>query len=87
MATAVKTLDEAAVLAALEDIPDPEIPVLTIGDLGIIRGFLPDPPRVRISPTYTGCPATVAIEMAIREALDQPGFHDVHIERVLFPPW
>ena len=87
MATAVKTLDEAAVLAALEDIPDPEIPVLTIGDLGIVRGFLPDPPRVRISPTYTGCPATVAIEMAIREALDQAGFADVHIERVLFPPW
>ena len=87
MATAVKTLDEAAVLAALEDIPDPEIPVLTIGDLGIIRGFLPDPPRVRISPTYTGCPATVAIEMAIREALDTAGFADVHIERVLFPPW
>ena len=87
MATAVKSLDEAAVMAALEDIPDPEIPVLTIGDLGIVRGFVADPPRVRISPTYTGCPATVAIEMAIREALDTAGFADVHIERVLFPPW
>ena len=40
-----------------------------------------------ISPTYTGCPATVAIEMLIREALDKAGFEDVHIERVLFPPW
>ena len=40
-----------------------------------------------ISPTYTGCPATVAIEVAIREALDKAGFEDVHIERVLFPPW
>jgi ring-1,2-phenylacetyl-CoA epoxidase subunit PaaD len=80
-------IDEAAVLAVLEDIPDPEIPVLTIGDLGIVRGFVEDPPRVRISPTYTGCPATVAIEHSIREALDQAGLEEVHIERVLFPPW
>ena len=87
MATAVKTLDEAAVMTVLADIPDPEIPVLTIGDLGIIRGFLDDPPRVRISPTYTGCPATVAIEQSIRTALDAAGLQEVHIERVLFPPW
>jgi ring-1,2-phenylacetyl-CoA epoxidase subunit PaaD len=82
-----KAIDEAAVMAVLEDIPDPEIPVLTITDLGIVRGFAQDPPRVRISPTYTGCPATVAIENAIREALDKAGFEEVHIERVLFPPW
>jgi ring-1,2-phenylacetyl-CoA epoxidase subunit PaaD len=82
-----KAIDEAAVMAVLEDIPDPEIPVLTITDLGIVRGFAEDPPRVRISPTYTGCPATVAIEQAIRDALDGAGFADVHIERVLFPPW
>ena len=87
MVTAVKTLDEAAIMAALEDIPDPEIPVLTITDLGIVRGFVDDPPRVRISPTYTGCPATVAIENSIRDALDEAGFDDVLIERVLFPPW
>jgi ring-1,2-phenylacetyl-CoA epoxidase subunit PaaD len=87
MATAVKQLDEAAIMAVLETIPDPEIPVLTITDLGIVRGFSSDPPRVMISPTYTGCPATVAIENAIREALDEAGFSDVHIERVLFPPW
>ncbi len=84
---AVTVLDESAIMAVLEDLPDPEIPVLTITDLGIVRGFADDPPRVRISPTYTGCPATVAIEQSIREALDQGGFHDVAIERVLFPPW
>jgi ring-1,2-phenylacetyl-CoA epoxidase subunit PaaD len=87
MATAVKELDEAAIMAVLEKIPDPEIPVLSITDLGIVRGFATDPPRVRISPTYTGCPATVAIEMLIREALDCAGYDHVHIERVLFPPW
>jgi ring-1,2-phenylacetyl-CoA epoxidase subunit PaaD len=87
MEAALKELDEAAVMAVLADIPDPEIPVLTISDLGIIRGFAENPPRVRITPTYTGCPATVAIEHAIRDALDQAGFRDVHIERALFPPW
>ena len=74
-------------MAVLETVQDPEIPVLTITDLGIVRGFAEDPPRVLITPTYTGCPATVAIENAIRDALDQNGFRDVHIERVLFPPW
>ena len=87
MATAAKRLDEAAVMAVLETVPDPEIPVLSITDLGIVRGFADNPARVRISPTYTGCPATVAIEQAIREALDSAGYADVFIERVLFPPW
>ena len=83
----VATIDEAAIMAVLDTVPDPEIPVLSITDLGIVRGFVDDPPRVRISPTYTGCPATVAIELSILEALDANGFEDVHIERVLFPPW
>src|SRR3954451_17273632 len=87
MATMAKDLDKAAIMAVLKTVPDPEIPVLTITDLGIVRGFAEDPPRVLISPTYTGCPATVAIEVAIREALDKAAFEDVHIERVLFPPW
>jgi ring-1,2-phenylacetyl-CoA epoxidase subunit PaaD len=81
------TIDEAAIMAVLEHVQDPEIPVLSILDLGIVRGFAENPPRVRITPTYTGCPATVAIEMSIREALDAAGYRDVHIERVLFPPW
>jgi ring-1,2-phenylacetyl-CoA epoxidase subunit PaaD len=80
-------IDETAIMAVLETVPDPEIPVLTITDLGIVRGIRSDPPRVLISPTYTGCPATQAIEQGIREALDRSGFHDVYIERVLFPPW
>jgi ring-1,2-phenylacetyl-CoA epoxidase subunit PaaD len=88
MAGAVDTtLDDAAIMAVLETVPDPEIPVLTITDLGIVRGIRNDPPRVLISPTYTGCPATVAIEQMVRAALDKAGFEEVHIERVLFPPW
>ena len=87
MATAVKDIDEAAIMAVLDTVPDPEIPVLSILDLGIVRGILSDPPRVRITPTYTGCPATLAIEQLIREALDRNGYGDVYIERQLFPPW
>ena len=87
MATVGATIEDAAILAAIEDLPDPEIPVLTLNDLGIVRGIAHNPTRVLISPTYTGCPATVAIETSIREALDKGGFSDVHIERVLFPPW
>jgi ring-1,2-phenylacetyl-CoA epoxidase subunit PaaD len=83
----VATIDEQAIMAVLEKVPDPEIPVLSILDLGIVRGFAENPRRVLITPTYTGCPATVAIENAIRDALDDNGFRDVHIERVLFPPW
>ena len=87
MSEVATKVDEAAVMAVLETVMDPEIPVVSITDLGIVRGFADNPPRVRISPTYTGCPATIAIEEAIREALDAAGFEDVHIERVLFPPW
>ena len=72
-------LDEAAIMAVLAKVPDPEIPVVSIVDLGIIRGIASDPPRVLVSPTYTGCPATVAIERSIRDALDAAGFGEVRI--------
>jgi ring-1,2-phenylacetyl-CoA epoxidase subunit PaaD len=80
-------IDHDAIMAVLDKVPDPEIPVLSILDLGIVRGILDGPPRVRITPTYTGCPATLAIEQLIREALDNAGYGDVFIERQLFPPW
>jgi len=87
MATAVKELDKAAILAVLDHVMDPEIPVVSITDLGIVRGVATDPPRVKVTPTYSGCPATIAIEQAIRAALDSAGFDEVGIQRVLFPPW
>ncbi len=87
MATAVKSLDEAAIMKVLDRVPDPEIPALSITDLGIVRAIVDNPPRVMISPTYTGCPATLAIEQMIRDALDKTGFDHVYIQRVLFPPW
>ena len=86
-AVAEKVFDKAAIMAVLDRVPDPEIPALTITDLGIVRGIADNPPRVLVTPTYTGCPATVAIEQMIRRALDDAGYVDVHIERVLFPAW
>lgn len=80
-------IDEAAIMAVLDTVPDPEIPAVSITDLGIVRGVAMNPPRVQVTPTYTGCPATIAIEQMIRDALDAAGFDDVTIERLLFPPW
>jgi ring-1,2-phenylacetyl-CoA epoxidase subunit PaaD len=69
----------------LSAVPDPEIPVLSILDLGIVREI--GETRVLITPTYTGCPATFAIESAIREALDVAGFTGTAVETTLSPPW
>lgn len=78
---------ESAVLGVLADVPDPEIPAVSVVDLGIVRGVAGDPPRVLVTPTYTGCPATAVIELSIRNALDDAGFGDVGIETRLSPPW
>jgi ring-1,2-phenylacetyl-CoA epoxidase subunit PaaD len=87
MGSVTTAVDKSALMALLDTVPDPEIPVLSITDLGIVRGIEDNPPRVRITPTYTGCPATLAIEQLIRDALDRNGYEDVYIERQLFPPW
>lgn len=79
------THNVAAVAAVLDTVMDPEIPVVSVVDLGIVRDVLAD--RVVVTPTYSGCPATLAIEVAIRAALDAAGFRDVAIETHLAPPW
>jgi ring-1,2-phenylacetyl-CoA epoxidase subunit PaaD len=71
--------------AVLGEVMDPEIPVISVVDLGIVREVRPD--RVLITPTYTGCPATQVIERDIRAALDSAGLRDVAIETTLSPPW
>lgn len=69
----------------LRSVPDPEIPAVSVIDLGIVREISAD--RVVITPTYTGCPATIAIEQMIRAALDANGFANVAIATTLSPPW
>ena len=79
------SFDTDGVWQVLRSVPDPEIPVLSIVDLGIVRSA--DDERVILTPTYTGCPATLVIETMVREALDAAGFRDVAIETTLSPPW
>ena len=73
----------------LDDVPDPEIPVLSINDLGIVREISIDGEAVTVSlaPTYSACPATEVIEASVLEHLHANGIADVHIRRVLSPPW
>ena len=71
--------------AVVAQVPDPEIPVISLVDLGIVRVIEAD--RVVITPTYTGCPATQVIERDLRAALDAAGFRSVRIETTLSPPW
>lgn len=78
---------EGRIMAALAHVPDPEIPVVSVVDLGIVRGVRAEPPAVLITPTYSGCPATLAIEASVRVALDEAGFRDVPVETVLAPAW
>ena len=78
-------IDTAAIMKVLAEVPDPEIPAVSVIDLGIVRGV--EDGKVIITPTYSGCPATQFIEQSIREALDAAGYRTVGIETRLAPAW
>ncbi len=80
---------EEQIRADLADLRDPEIPILTLDDLGIIRWVraTEDGVTVGVAPTYTGCPATEVIEASVLERLRQRGYPNPATERVLAPPW
>jgi len=81
---------ERAVWHVLEDVMDPEIPVLSVVELGIVRyaHFTSDGRlHVGLTPTYSGCPATEVIQRSVREALDAAGYDNALLEEVLSPPW
>ena len=88
-AAAASGVDEARIWAILEAVPDPEIPVLSIVDLGIVRWVRvdEDETRVGLAPTYNGCPATEVIEASVVKALASAGVGSPATERVLSPPW
>jgi len=77
--------NEAGLWEVLRAVPDPEIPVISVVDLGIVRSV--EPGRIVITPTYTGCPAAQVIERDIRDALDAAGYRHVRIETALSPAW
>ena len=73
----------------LETVTDPEVPVLSILDLGIVRNvqLTGDEVEIFITPTYSGCPATDSINMNIRMALLENGFLNIKITQQLSPAW
>jgi ring-1,2-phenylacetyl-CoA epoxidase subunit PaaD len=83
------TIQTKEIWKILEEVTDPEVPVLTITDLGIVRDVKlnGDEVEVIITPTYTGCPAMDMIAMNIRLALIENGYHKIKITSVLAPAW
>ena len=75
--------------AILDRVPDPEIPVISVAELGIVRDVrvADDGVEVVVTPTYSGCPATEVIEQSISKALRAAGASSVRVRQQLSPPW
>jgi ring-1,2-phenylacetyl-CoA epoxidase subunit PaaD len=73
----------------LDLVPDPEIPVISVVDLGIVRDVRWEGETlvVAVTPTYSGCPATALIALEIETALRARGIADVRLETRIAPPW
>lgn len=86
--SARKDGSSARAYAAAASVPDPEVPCVTVADLGILRSVeMVDGVAVaKVTPTYSGCPATLAIELAVEMALREAGF-EARVERVIAPAW
>ncbi|MFK0171110.1 1,2-phenylacetyl-CoA epoxidase subunit PaaD [Streptomyces sp. NPDC090306] len=89
MVTHVTSL-EAELLRAAGAVPDPELPVLTLAELGVLRALRvhgTDTVEVDLTPTYTGCPAVETMATDIEHALREHGMRDVTVRTVLQPAW
>ncbi|MBC7849385.1 MAG: phenylacetate-CoA oxygenase subunit PaaJ [Chitinophagaceae bacterium] len=77
------------IIQLLHSIPDPEVPVISIMDLGIVRDVVIEDDKIEIiiTPTYSGCPAMDAISMNIRLELISHGYTNIKITSVLSPAW
>ncbi|WP_246053691.1 1,2-phenylacetyl-CoA epoxidase subunit PaaD [Paracoccus hibiscisoli] len=82
-------VDTGQVWDWLSKVPDPEIPVISLTDLGIIRAVAweGDTLVVTVTPTYSGCPATSIINLDIETALRDHGIDKLELRRQLSPPW
>lgn len=83
------TLTKDAVIAALDDVKDPEIPVVSVVELGIVQSVevSPDAVTVSITPTWSGCPALELMRAEIAERVRELGARHVEVPLVLTPPW
>jgi ring-1,2-phenylacetyl-CoA epoxidase subunit PaaD len=89
MVTALTPL-EAELLELAGSVPDPELPVLTLRELGVVRAVHArgtDTVEVELTPTYTGCPAVEAMSLDIERVLRDHGVREVTVRRVLAPAW
>jgi ring-1,2-phenylacetyl-CoA epoxidase subunit PaaD len=82
-------MNKEEIMHILSEVKDPEIPVLSISDLGILRGVFcaDDLIQIQITPTYSGCPAMEIIQEDIRTILAKHGMENVEIKQVLSPAW
>jgi ring-1,2-phenylacetyl-CoA epoxidase subunit PaaD len=82
-------MNKEQIITILSEIKDPEIPVLSISDLGILRKveITGDKISIQITPTYSGCPAMETIQEDIRSALAKYGFKNIEIKQTLSPAW
>jgi ring-1,2-phenylacetyl-CoA epoxidase subunit PaaD len=82
-------LTEADIWQALETVKDPEIPVVSVVEMGIVRDVVMSGDRVtvKMTPTFSGCPALDVMRRDIAACVRQLGVADVHVETVLYPPW
>lgn len=83
-------LTKEHIFSLLSEIPDPEIPVITIVELGVIRDLeITDSNFIslKITPTYSGCPAMKQIEDDVRKKLSENGFTNITINTIFSPPW
>lgn len=88
MVTTNKNIDITEVRKLLGEVHDPEVPVLTILDLGIVRDIRVEGGlEIVITPTYSGCPAMDMIRQQIVTTLDQHGYGQVKVTTVLSPAW
>jgi ring-1,2-phenylacetyl-CoA epoxidase subunit PaaD len=78
-----------ALRALVNDLPDPEIPVITLGDLGIVREVRIDAGAavIKLTPTYSGCPATEAIREDVLKTVAKAGYDEARVDIVLSPAW
>ena len=88
-ATAAMTSSVARAWQALHTVLDPEVPALSVCDLGIVRDVQEkgDALEVVLTPTYSGCPATEVIEQGVREALAAAGFGQIQVRLQRAPAW
>lgn len=82
-------ISEKEIMAILETVPDPEIPVISIVDLGIVRRVSISNGKIEIdlTPTYSGCPALDVIPILVHEALAKHEIQDATVKNVISPPW